>query len=71
MDEVKEKIDSGRYRANFDANIEDYQRLLKLCKADAQAQREIVMQNGRVVGLKKEKLENITNIERVFLKHIK
>lgn len=65
MEEVKEKINSQKYNMPYDASVEDYKMLLKLCKADAGAQSEIAMQNGRQVGSKAEKLENMDNIESV------
>lgn len=63
MDEVQERMDSGKYDASYDASLEDYQMLLQLCKADAGAQSEVAMQKGKVVGSKTEKLENMGNIE--------
>ena len=63
MAEVQRKIDSGEYASRYDATMEDYQMLLQLCKADAGAQSEKAIQNGRVVGSKAEKLENMNNIE--------
>ena len=63
MEDVKAKICSQKYNAGYDATLEDYQMLLQLCKADAGAQSEIAMQNGRQVGSKAEKLENMGNIE--------
>lgn len=68
MDEVKSKMNSGSYNSNYDASIEDYQMLLKLCKADAKAQQEVVIQNGKVVGSKIGKLDNLTKIESVVAK---
>lgn len=63
MEEVQEKIDSGEYGALYIPSEEDYRLLLELCKADAGAQSEVAMQQGRVVGSKKEKLENMNNIQ--------
>ena len=63
MDEVESKINSGKYNSSYDASIEDYQMLLRLCKADAGAQAEIVMQGDKKVGSRADKLENMTNIE--------
>lgn len=63
MDEVQEKIDSGEYDMPYVPTERDYEMLLRLCKADAMAQSEVAMQNGKKVGSKKEKLENMTNIE--------
>lgn len=40
--------------------------LIKLCRADAGAQSDVAIQNGRIVGSKKEKLENFDNIEKVI-----
>lgn len=63
MAEVQEKIDSGKYDASYIPSEADYKLLLELCKADARAQSEVAMQQGRVVGSKKEKLENMNNIQ--------
>lgn len=63
MAEVQEKIDSGEYNASFVPSQHDYRLLLELCKADASAQSEVAIQQGRVVGSKKEKLENMSNIQ--------
>ena len=68
IDEVKEKISSGKYNSNFDPRFKDYQMLLQLCKADAEAQSEVAertLSTGKKVvdGSKAEKLENMTNIE--------
>lgn len=63
MTEVQEKIDSGKYGVAYVPTEEDYKLLLELCKADARAQSEVAMQQGRVVGSKKEKLENMNNIQ--------
>ena len=71
MDEVKTKINSGKYNPSYDATLEDYQMLLQLCKADAGAQSEIAertLPDGKKVidGSKSEKLENISNIENTI-----
>ena len=68
MDEVKSKMSSGKYSASYEPNLEDYQLLLQLCKADAGAQSEIAertLPNGKKVidGSKKEKLDNMSSIE--------
>lgn len=63
MEEVKTKICSQKYNVRYDASLEDYRMLLQLCKADAEAQSEIAIQNGIQVGSKAEKLENMENIE--------
>lgn len=68
MNDVKEALIAGDYKAFYDASLEDYQMLLKLCTADNEAQSEIAIQNSRVVGSKKEKLENIANINNVLSK---
>lgn len=66
MEDVNLKINSGNYDASFIPSLEDYLMLLKLCRADANAQSEVAIQNGKVVGSKKEKLENFDNIEKVI-----
>lgn len=63
MQEVQEKIDSGEYSASYIPSEKDYKLLLELCKADAGAQSEVAIQYGKVVGSKKEKLENMNNIQ--------
>lgn len=70
MKEVKEKINSGEYDSKYNPTLEDYQMLLQICKADANAQAERAertLPDGKVVvdGSKKEKLENMSNIEKV------
>ena len=71
MDEVRTKINSGKYNSRYDATLEDYQMLLQLCKADAGAQSEIAertLPDGKKVkdGSKAEKLENMSNIENAI-----
>lgn len=68
MHKVKEMMKCGKYSALYDASLEDYQMLLKLCKADNNAQSEIVMQNGKVIASKKEKLGNLNNVENFLSK---
>lgn len=63
MVEVQEKLDSGKYNSSYVPKEKDYRLLLKLCIADATAQSEVAMQQGKVVGSKKEKLENMSNIQ--------
>lgn len=63
MDEVQDRMDSRKYDTGYDASLEDYQMLIQLCKADAGAQSEIAIQNGKIVGSKAEKLENMENIQ--------
>ena len=63
MDEVREKIESGKYNTSFIPTAKNYDMLLRLCRADALAQSEIAMQNGKQVGTRKEKVENIENIQ--------
>lgn len=66
MEEVYQKINSGNYDSSFVPSLEDYLMLIKLCRADAGAQSDVAIQNGRIVGSKKEKLENFDNIEKVI-----
>lgn len=66
MAEVQDKIDSGKYKSEFVATEEDYRMLLELCKADAGAQSEIAIQQGRQVGSKKEKLETMNAIQNTI-----
>lgn len=63
MDRVKENIASNKFNQGYVPTKEDYQLLLNLCKADATAQTELYRQNGKVLCSRKEKLENMNNIE--------
>ena len=44
-------------------SLEDYQMLLQLCRADANAQSEIVEMNGKQVSSRAEKVGNMDNID--------
>ena len=66
MDEAREKIESGEYNSSFIPTARNYQMLLRLCEADALAQSEVAMQNGQQVGSRKEKVENVKNIQAAF-----
>ena len=44
-------------------SLEDYQMLLQLCRADANAQSEIVEMNGKQVSSRAEKIGNMDNID--------
>ena len=64
MDEVHRKIQmSSIYRDKPKYTLDQYRMLLTLCRADANAQSEVVMQNGKQVGSRAEKIENMENIE--------
>lgn len=63
LEEVKQKMASGQFNTSYDATLDDYKLLLKLCVADASAQAEIVVQEGKVVDSKKDKVKRINKIE--------
>lgn len=63
MEEVINKINSAKYNMKYVPTPKDYDFLLRVCKADAGAQSEIAIQNGKVVGSKAEKLENMSSVE--------
>ena len=67
MKEVINKINSAKYNMEFVPTQKDYYLLLRVCKADAGAQSEVAIQNGKEVGSKVQKLENMTNIENSIL----
>ena len=64
MDEVHRKIQmASRYKDMPKHSLAQYEKLLMLCRADANAQSEVVMQNGKKVGSRAEKIENMNNID--------
>ena len=63
MKTVKQKMASGKFNTEYTATVDDYKLLLKLCVADASAQAEIVVQDGKVVDSKKDKVKRINKIE--------
>lgn len=62
IDEVLRKISSSLYKSKYVPSLNDYKLLLELCRADARAQSEVVMQNGRVVDSRKRKLDTFMEI---------
>lgn len=64
MDDVKEELQA--HPAQYIPTLKDYQKLMKLCKADANAQAEVSFLNGKVVATRAGKLENLNNIEKVL-----
>lgn len=64
MDDVKAKIASDEYNAEYRPSKRDYELLLNLCRADAKAQTELYRQNGKVLCSRKEKLDNMNAIEK-------
>lgn len=65
MEQVKKKMESGEYNAEYDATLEDYQMLLQLCRADARAQAEIVYdpKTGKETDSRKRKLDTFELID--------
>lgn len=65
MEQVKKKMESGKYNAEYDATLEDYQMLLQLCRADARAQAEIVYdpKTGKETDSRKRKLDTFELID--------
>lgn len=67
MEDVKSKVFSGEYNAQYIPSLEDYQLLLELCKADAKAQNEVVRdKSGNIIDSRKRKLETMERIEQVM-----
>lgn len=54
---------ASRYKDMPKHSLAQYEKLLMLCRADANAQAEVVMQNGKKVGSRAEKIENMNNID--------
>lgn len=71
LNEVKSKMRSGEYAAHYIPSLEDYKLLLELCKADAKAQSEVVLQDGIEVDSRKRKLETFAKIEQVLFESYK
>ena len=64
MGKVHRKIQkSSVYRNMPKYSLAQYKKLLMLCRADANAQSEVVIQNGKKVGSRAEKIENMNNID--------
>lgn len=63
MEQVKENINTQKYNQQYVPTKEDYELLLNLCKADANAQTELYKEKGKVICSRNEKVENINNIE--------
>ena len=75
MDDVQSKIFSGEFDASYVPSLEDYQLLLELCKADARAQKEKVIQtikgkDGKskeiLVDSRKRKVQTMEQIGKVL-----
>ena len=66
IEEVIKKMKSGHYDFKFAPIVDEYNLLLNLCKADMLSQAEVVMQNGKQITSKKEKVNNFKKIEEVI-----
>lgn len=66
INDVLRDVYSGEYDADYIPTLEDYKLLLEICKADARAQSEEAIQDGKVVDTKKRKLETMEMIEEVL-----
>lgn len=66
INDVLRKVYSGEYDSDYIPTLEDYKLLLEICKADARAQSEEVIQDGKVVDSKKRKLETMELIGAVL-----
>ena len=66
IEDVRGKMMSGEYTNNYIPSKEDYELLIKLCKADANAQTKFYAENGKVLCSRKEKLENMESINNVL-----
>lgn len=67
LNEVLDKISSFEYKAKYVPSLNDYKLLIELCKADAKAQSEYVLQDGKVVDSRKRKLDTFKRIEDVLV----
>lgn len=64
MNEVQRKMQmASKYRDKPKFTLDNYKMLLRLCRADANAQAEVVMQNGKKISSRAEKVENFDKIE--------
>ena len=64
MNEVHRKMQlDSRYKTKPKFTLDNYRMLLNLCRADAGAQSEVVIQNGKKVSSRAEKIDNMDNIE--------
>lgn len=66
IDAVKDKMISGEYTNKYIPSKRDYELLINLCKADANAQTKFYAENGKVLCSRKEKLENMESINNVL-----
>lgn len=65
MDQVHRKIQEvSRYNIKPKYTLEQYKMLLNLCRADANAQSKEIVQNGKKVNARAEKIENMNNIDK-------
>ena len=68
INEVKAKMASGQFTKPFIPTIADYQLLVEICKADSLSQSDFAIQDGKVVGSKKEKMQRNELIESLLPK---
>ena len=64
MEEVKAKMKSGEYTPRYVPTERDYDMLLLLCQADAGAQSELAMRDGKKLGSRAEKVENMVSVAK-------
>lgn len=64
MDEVIAKIKAMPASVKPKYSLEQYKTLFNLCRADANAQSEVVIQDGIQISSRTEKTENINNVEK-------
>ena len=66
INEVKAKMASGQFTKPFIPTIADYNLLIEICKADSLSQSDFAIQDGKVVGSKKEKMQRNELIESLL-----
>ena len=66
INEVKAKMASGQFTKPFIPTLSDYYLLVQICKADSLSQSDFAIQDGKVVGSKKEKMERNELIESLL-----
>lgn len=64
--DISQKMMSDEYLKEYIPTLEDYNNLMNICKADANAQTELYIENGKTLCSRKEKNENINSVEKVL-----
>ncbi len=64
MADVRCKMASSEYLRDYMPTKRDYELLTNICRADAKAQTELYRENGKVLCSRRDKLQNMDNIEK-------